>query len=164
RRVTLEDLAIASAETRARGIVERKFPRREEPNVGHRIERALTVYVEGLDRFDLLVEQIDPVGQCASHRVEVDQPAANAEFSGRDDLRDMLVAAERELRAQRVDIELLALGEKERERREIRWRRESVERGRRRDEEHVALAARCVIERREPLGDQVLMRRKAVVG
>ena len=76
----------------------------------------------------------------------------------------MLVAAERELRAQRIDVELLALRQKERKCGEIRWRRETVECGRRRDEEHVALAARRVVERSQPLGHQILMRRKVIVG
>ena len=46
-----------------------------------------------------------PVGQRAAHREEVDQAAADAELARRDDLRDVLVAGERELRAQRVDVE-----------------------------------------------------------
>ena len=66
----------------------------------------------------LVVEEIEPVGQRGAHREQVDQPAAHAELAGRDDLRDVRVAGERELRAQRVDVEPLALLQEERVRRE----------------------------------------------
>ena len=103
-------------------------------------------------------------GQRAAHRKEIDQAAAHAELAGRNDLRHMLVAGERELRAQRRHIEPRPLLQEERERREIRRRREPVQCRRRRDHEHVALAARDAIERCEPLGDEVVVRREVIVG
>ena len=54
-------------------------------------------------------------GSGAAHRKQVDQAAANAEFAGRHDLRHVLIAGERELRAQRVDVERFALLQEERE-------------------------------------------------
>ena len=130
----------------------------------HRVDGALGVDVEGADRFDLVVEQVDAVGQRAAHREQVDQAAAYAEFAGRNDLRDVLIAGERELRAQAIDVERFALLEEKRERREIRRRREAVQRRRRRDDHHVAIAARHAVERRQPLRHQILMRREMVVG
>ena len=141
-RVALEHLAKAAAEARAPRFVERELARRQQPHVRDRVERALRVDVEGLDALDVVAEEVEPVGQRAAHREEVDQPAADAELAGRDDLRDVLVAGERELRAQRVDVEPRALLQEERERGEVRRRREPVERRRRRDDQHVALAAR----------------------
>ena len=164
RRVAFEYFAEAAAEARARRIVLRKLARRQQAHVGHRVERALAVDIEALDRLDFVVEQVDPVGQGAAHRKQVDQAAAHAVFARRDNLGDVLVAAERELRAQRVDVEFLALGEKERERRQIRRRRKPVQGGRRGDQQHVALAARRAVQRRQPLGDEILVRREVVVG
>ncbi len=66
-------------------------------------------------RLDLVAEEIEPVGQRGAHREQVDQSAADAEFAGRDDLRHVRVAGERELRAQRIDVELLALLQEERD-------------------------------------------------
>ena len=60
-------------------------------------------------RLDVVAEEIEAIGQRAAHRKEVDQAAAHAELAGRNDLRDVRVAGERELRAQRVDVEPLAL-------------------------------------------------------
>ena len=76
----------------------------------------------------------------------------------------MLVTRQRELRAQAFGVEFFALGKKERERGEIRRRRHPIERGGRRNQEHVALAARHVIERGEALGHQILMGGKLIVG
>ena len=126
RGIAFKQLAEAAAEARPRRIVLRELARRQQAHVRNGVERALAVDIEALDRLDLLVEQIDPVGQRAAHRKQVDQPAADAEFARGDDLRDVLVAAERELRAQGVDVEPFSLREKERERREVRRRREAV--------------------------------------
>ena len=136
----------------------------KQPHVLDRVERALRVDVERLDRFDVVAEQVDPVGQRGAHREEVDQSAAQAELAGRDDLRDVRVAGEAELRAQRVGVERLAGGEEERVRGEIRQRRQPIERRLRSDEHDVALLPRDTVERREPRGDQVLMRREMIVG
>jgi hypothetical protein len=118
---------------------------------GTGIQRSLRVGVERLDGLDVVAEEVEPVRQRAAHRVEIDQPAAHAELSRRDDLRHVLVARERELRAQRVHVEPRALLQEERERRQVAGRRQPMERGGRRDDQHVALAARDVVERREAL-------------
>ena len=68
------------------------------------------------------------------------------------------------MRAQRVGVERLAGGEEERVRSEIRQRRQPIERRLRSDEHDVALMPRDAVERREPRGDQVLMRREVIVG
>jgi hypothetical protein len=87
RRVAFEELAPATAKTGAPGLVERKFARREQPDVLDRIERALRIDIERADRIDPVVVELDAVGDRASHRIQVDQPAAHAIFAGRDDLR-----------------------------------------------------------------------------
>ncbi len=164
RRIALEHLAIAAAKASAPRVVEREFARGQEADVRHRIERALRVDIERPDAFDVVVEEVDPVRQRAAHRIEVDQSTAHAELAGRNDLRHVLVARERELRAQRGDVEPRPLPEEERERGEKRRWREPVERRRRRDHQHVAFAARHAVERREPLGNEVVVRREMIVG
>ena len=163
RRITLEHLAIAAAKARAARLVERKLARGQQPHVGHRVERALRIDIERADAFDVVAEEVEPEGQGASHREQVDQSATDAELARRHDLRDVLVAGERELRAQSRDIEMLALLQEKSERREIRRRREAVEGGRGGDHEHVAFAARNAIERGKTLRHEVVVRRKRIV-
>jgi len=58
------------------GLVEREFARRQQPHLVHRIDAALGVDVECAQRLDLVVEQVDAVGQGAARWEEVDQPTA----------------------------------------------------------------------------------------
>jgi len=55
-------------------LVERKLARRQQPDLLHRVERALRVDIEGLDRLDDLVIQVEAVGQRAARRKQIDQP------------------------------------------------------------------------------------------
>ena len=164
QRIAFEHLAIPAAETRAAGFVDREFARGEEPHFGDGIERALRIGVEGLDALDVVAEQIESIRQRTAHREEIDEPAAHAEFARRDDLGHVLVTGESELRAQRIDVETRAVLQEERERSEIVGRCQAVERRRRRDHQHVAFAARHMVERREALRDEILVRREVVVG
>ena len=105
RRIAFEELAEARAEARAAFVVERELARRQQAHVAHRVERALGVDVEGADRLDVVAEQVEAVGHGAAHGEEVDQAAAHAELARRHHLRHVRVAGERQLRAQRVDVE-----------------------------------------------------------
>ena len=102
RRIAFEQLAPAAAEARAACLVERKLARRQQPDFLHRVERALRVDVERLDRLDELVIQVEAVGQRAARRKQIDQPAAEAEFSRRYDLGDVLVAGDDKLSLQGI--------------------------------------------------------------
>src|SRR2546428_2220824 len=83
RRIAFEQLAPAAAEARAARLVERKLARRQQPDFLHRVERALRVDVERLDRLDELVIQVEAVGQRAARPEKIDQPAPGAEISRR---------------------------------------------------------------------------------
>ena len=163
RGIALEHLAIAAAEARAPGFVQRELARRKQPDVGNRVERALRVDVEGLDALDVVAEEIEPIGERAAHRKQVDEAAADRELARRDDLRDVLIAGERELGPERVDVEGRALLQEERERGEVRRRSEPVKRRRRGHDQNVALAARDAIQRGQALRDEIVMRRERVV-
>ena len=85
-------------------------------------------------------------------------------FPRRNDIGHVGVAGQRELRAELLGVERLALLEEEGVGREIgRWC-ETVGCRRSRHQQHVALAARDGVERRQSFGYQVVVRRKTVVG
>ncbi len=164
RRVALERLAEPGAEAAPRRVVERELARRQQAHFVHLVHGALRVDVEGAQRVDLVVGELDAVGERAPHREEVDQPAANAVLAGRDDLGDVAVAGGRELGAQPRPVEARALLDEERVAREVRRRRDALQGGRRRHDCDVAVAGRDPVERREPLRHEIVVRREAVVG
>jgi len=157
RRIAFEQLAPAAAEARAARLVERKLARRQQPDFLHRVERALRVDVERLDRLDELVVQVEAVGQRAARRKQIDQPAAEAEFSRRYDLGDMLVAGDDKLSLQGIQRKFFSRFEEKRVRCDIGGRAKAHQRGRRRHDGHVELAALDAVQRRQPLRHQVLM-------
>ncbi len=77
RRVALEGFAEAGTGFRAGLLVHREFACRQQVDGLHWENSALGVRVEGADGVDLVIEQIDAVGQLRAHRKEVDQPAAH---------------------------------------------------------------------------------------
>ena len=162
--VALEGVAEPGPEAGAARLVHREFARRQQPHLAHLVDCALRVDVEGADRVDQVVLEVDAVGQRAAHRIQVDQPAANAVLARGDDLRDVLVSAQGQLRAQCVYLQLPALLEEERVGGEVGGRGEAVQRGGCRDDEHVEFAALQLVQRRQALGDEVAVRGEPVVG
>ncbi len=163
-RVALQQLAPAAAKARARGVVHRELAPGQEAHLGHRVQAALGVGVEGADRVDLVVEQVDPVRHHRAHREQVDQPAAHRVLARAHHLRDVAVAGQRELRLELGLFQLLPALEMEGVARQEGRGRQAVERGGRRHDHHVGLALADAPQRGEPLADQVLVRREAVVG
>ena len=100
RRVALEHLAPAAAEAVAPGLIQRKLACRQQAHFLDRVEGALGVDVKSADGLDLVVHQVDAVGQGAAHGEQVHQAAAHAEFTRCDDLADMAVGGEGQLLAQ----------------------------------------------------------------
>jgi hypothetical protein len=164
RRVALEGLAEAAAKARAPLVVERELARRQQTDLLGGIHRALGVGVEGLDALDLVVEEVDTEGQRRTHREQVHQPAAHRELARAHHLGDVRIACERHLRLELLDVELLALFEEKGVRGKKTRRRHAVQRGGGGHQHDVGLAAADGVERRQPLGDQVLVGREAVVG
>jgi hypothetical protein len=64
--VAFEQLAPAAAELGPRGVVHRELAARQQAHLGHRVQAALAVGVEGADAVDLVVEQVHAVGHQAS--------------------------------------------------------------------------------------------------
>jgi hypothetical protein len=82
RRVALDTFAPAGPERGARLLVHRKLAARQQSHLGHRIQAALAVGVEGSYRVDLVAEQVDPVRHQRAHREQVDQSTAHRIFAG----------------------------------------------------------------------------------
>src|SRR5690606_16674775 len=86
RGVTFEDFPEAGPEAVACGLVHGEFAPRQQLDFLHGVQAALRVDVEAAYGFDLVIEEIDAVGQHRTHGKEIDQPTANAEFAGGRDL------------------------------------------------------------------------------
>ncbi len=168
RGITLQQLAPALAELGARRVVHGELAPGQQAHLGHRVEAALAVGVERADGVDLVVEQVHPVRHGRTHREQVDQPAAHRVFAMAHHLGHMLVARERELGAQLGLVELLLDLEMEGVARQERGRRQPVQRRGGRHQHHVGARVLVALldapERGQPLADQVLVRREAVVG
>ena len=163
RRVAFKALAEALAEMRAPLVVEREFARRQQAYFRHRVQRALRVHVEGLDALDFVVKEIEPVRQLRAHRKKIDQPAADRIFAGRHHLCDVRVTGQRQLGAEGLGVELLAVFEEKGISRQISRRGKAIGGRRRRHQQHVAFAAHDAVERRQPFRNEIVVRRKAVV-
>ena len=171
RRIALEGLAPAVAERGAARLVEGKLPAGQDADVADRIQRALRVRIEGLDRVDALVEQVEAKRQPCAHREHVEQAAADRELAGGDHLRDVLVTGQHELRAQAFREQAFALAEEERVAGDVAGGRKPLQRGRRRHDQDVErsvgrtlVVVRQAIQGLETLRHQILVRRQDVVG
>ncbi len=166
--VALQHLAPAAAEFGARRIVHGELAPRQQAYLGHGVQAALAVGVEGADGVDLVVEQVHAVGHGRAHGKEVDQPAAHRVFAGAHHLRDVAVARQRELGLELGFVELLLDLEVKGVARQERRRCEAVQRRGGGHQHHVR--PRCTIlladapQRGQPLADQILVRREGVVG
>jgi hypothetical protein len=164
RGIALELLAEVFPELRLPVLVERKLARRQEAHLVDLVDRALGVGVEAADALDQVVVELDPVGQRAAGRKDIDEAAANAVLARRHDLRDVRVARGDELRPQLRRRQLLALLEVKRAPGEVLDGRETQQRGRHRDDGDVEHLPHQLVQRLEPLRHQVLVRRQLVVG
>ncbi len=164
RRIAFEDFAKALAETGAALVVQWEFACRKQADFLNRVKGALGIDVEGLDVLDFVVEQVKPIRQRRTHREQIDQPAAHRVFAGRDNLGDMRVSGQRELGAELPGVESFAFLQEEGVGRQVGWGHQAVNRRRRRDQQHVAFAAHHAVERGQTFRDEIVVRRKAVIG
>jgi hypothetical protein len=170
--VALEQLAPAAAKQRTGALVERKLAAGQQAHLGHRIQAALGVGVEGADGVDLVVEEVDAERLQRSHRKQVDEATADRVLAGSDDLRDVVVAGLRKLCPESGLVQSLPDLEVEGVAGQERRRRQPVQRGGGRHQHDVGRigrvdAAAALVDApqgRQPLADQVLVRGEAVVG
>ena len=163
-RIAFQHFAPTAAETRAGVIVHREFASRQKSHFGHRIEAALRVGIEGADRVDLVVEQVDAKRHERTHGKQVDQSTAYRVFARAHDLSDVRVAGEGELCLELRILQLLFGFEVKGIARQKRRRRQPIQRRGGRHEDDVGLFLADAPQRGQPFADEVLVRRKAVVG
>ena len=157
-RVALEAVAETLAKMRLTLLVQRKLTRGQQADFRHGIQCALGVHVKRGDGFDLVVKQINAVGQHAPHRKQVNDAPPDAEFAGRQHLLDMAVPGESHLFAQARQIQLLAAFEEKSVGSQIFHRRQRVQRGRHRHDQHIAGLAADMVQCGQALGNQILVR------
>ena len=157
-RIALEGFTKAHAKRGAGGIVAGKLARGQQADVIDLVNAALGVDIESADAVDFVVEQVDAVGQCAAHRKQVDNAATDAEFTRRDNLRNMRIAGQHQLFAQGFRRQFGALLEEKRISGNEARGRQPVKRGGDRNHRNVESRVSDLIQRGKALGDQVLMR------
>ena len=166
-RVAFEAIAKVLPEAGHAGFVERYFARRQQVNLGHLVERALGVRVEGADRLDLVVEQVDAVGQgrflFAAHRKQVEDAAAHGELARRQHLVDRAVAGLRQARTQLVGIQRVLFLEQKGVCVEITGRTQALHGRGGRCDQYIHLAGGRQPERGKTLRDQIGVGRQRVV-
>ena len=155
--VTFKEIPEALAEGGAAKLAGGHFARRQQADFGNGEKRALAVDIEAAQRLDFVVEQFDPVGQLSPHREEIDQATAYTVFAGRNDLRDVLVTGQRHLGAQLVKIKLVTLFHEEGMGGKEGGGRQSRDRCRSSDDQHVTLVLRDREQRGQPFRNQILV-------
>ncbi len=163
-RIAFESFTPSATECIARRLVCRHFACRQKTHRFHRIQRALRIRIKGLDRLQIVAEQIEAVRQGRTHGEQVDESATDCILPGLDDLGDMFVAGTGQLGTQggfvqrRAAVETEGIGGQEGR------RRQPVQRRGGRGDQHVDLAELQRMKRSQPFADQILMRRNRIVG
>ena len=106
--VHIEALTETRAKAGHRLLLQGKFTRRQQADRLDLVYRALVFRIEGAQRLDLVIEQVDAVGQGASHRKQIDQRAAHGELAMLIHRVDATVAGGFQARAHLFDVELLS--------------------------------------------------------
>ena len=151
-------------EARLCGFVHGEFARGQQAYFIDFVNRTLRIDIEAADGVDVFIKQIYAVGQCAPHRENIDQPATKTVFAGRHHLGDMGVAGNSALAPQFIGREFAALLEEKCVRGKIINRHQPRECRGDRHNSHVERGPHHFIERGQPFRNQIMMRRKLIVG
>ena len=162
--VAVEQFAPTASEQSPRSLVHRELSTGQQTHLGHGVEAALGIGVEGANRIDLVIKQINPVGHQRSHGKEVNQAATHRVLTRTDHLRHMAVARHGQLLFQLGVIQPLLDFEMEGVCRQKRRWRQTVQSGGGRHQHHIRQALRDTPQGGQTLADQILVRRKTIVG
>ncbi len=80
--IPLKGLTPSGAQAHGRSLVSGVFAARQQSNLLNGMNGALAVRVEDPNGVDLVIEQLDAVGQAAAHGVEVHQTATQGVLAG----------------------------------------------------------------------------------
>ncbi len=106
--IHVEALTEARAKAGDRFLFQRKLASRQQAYGIHLLDGTLILRIERAQRFDLVVEQVDAVGQGAAHGIEVEQRAAHGELAMFVHRVHAAVARRFQAQAHLFDVELLA--------------------------------------------------------
>ena len=162
--VDLKALAKARAKTGQGRLVERKLLGWQQVNAVNLVDRALALGVEGAQGFDFLIEQVDAVRQAAAHWVQVEQGAAYGVVAVLIHGIYAAVAGGVQVQAHLVDIQSLADFHQQHRAAEEGAGRQAVQDGGHRYDENALFDAWQLEQGFQALGNDVLMRREAIVG
>ena len=162
-RIAIDFLAEAATEDFLRLAVGGELVCRQQADFGNGGNGALRFGVKGFDAVDFIVKQIDAVRHFAAHREQIDYTAAYGKFACRDNMGNMVVARVHQIGFQTAYIQSLPHFQPKRAPRQKRHGRQLLHRRGNRYEQHVRRATLNLPQRRQPLGHQVLMRRKTLV-
>ena len=155
--------AKARAKASQRRLVERELLGRQQVDAVYLVDRALGFRIKGAQRLDLVVQQVDAVGQCTTHWIKIQQRSAYRVVSVFVDRVDAAVAGRVEVDAHPVDVQLLAnLQQQDRAAQKLTRRQPVQHRGHGYNKDALA-DARQLEQRFKALGDDVLVRRETVV-
>ena len=126
-------------------------------------QRALGIDVEDAQAVDFVIEKVDAVRLIAAHRVKIEQRAAGGEFAVFHHLIDAAIAGLFQLRAQLVARQALAFLHHQRVAVQELVRADALHQGIDRQNDHAARHGRQMIQARQTIRDDFLMRREAVI-
>ncbi|MCY1352807.1 hypothetical protein D9M69_391260 [compost metagenome] len=162
--VDVEALAEAAAEVGDGLLVQRELAGRQQADGLHLVHRALGLGVEGAQGLDLVVEQVDPIGQVAAHGEQVDQGTTHGELAVFVDGVHATVAGGFQAQPHLVDIQLLADVQHQAGTQQEAGRRQAVEGSGDGHHQHAAFDSGQSVKGVDALGNDVLVRREEVVG
>ena len=163
-RVARETLAPGPPEPADAVLVQGDLPGREPVDRVHPLGGALGLGVEGAQAVDAVVEQVDPVGDGAAHGEQVDQGAAHRELPVLHHLPDAAVPRGLQAHAQALHVQALAHVQDQAAALQVGAWGHPGHGGGGGDEHHAGPHGGQPVERREALGDDVLVGGEQVVG
>lgn len=163
-RIALEPGPPGLAETADGIAVEGELARRQQMDGLDLFDRTLAVRLEGADALDLVVEQVQPVGQFAAHGIDVQQRAAHRELAVLHDLGDTGVAGLLEACPHGLHVQPLADLHRQAAALDVAQRRDPLHQGGDRQDQYALMEIRQPVQGLDTLGDDVLVRREGVVG
>ena len=163
-RIAFETGAPAASEGAHRVCIERQFTRRQQAQLGHRLEGALRLRIEAADGFDAVVEEVDAQRRLGAHREHIEQRAAHRELARRGDLRHGRIAGLDEAQPEGLERERIARRQREAARRDPAARGQPLQQRIDRDEDDAAAQVGEPGQGLQSLGDDVGQRRELVPG
>ena len=155
--VHLERLLEIVAELLDRRVIQREFLGGQQADLLHLVAGALGFRIEGAQRVDFVVEQLDAVGFGAAHREQVHDGAPHRKFTMLVNRIDAAVTPLFQQQANLVQFERLAHIQDQAVARQKLWRRNPVHQGRNRNDQYALLDLGKLVQRRQTLGNDVLM-------